>query len=351
MTLKRIFYAIVVIGLIALIYYRVQQQKAIKAQNNGPAKSALKVVGMITSFETFKQTVDINGTVEANEQIDVQTEIAGIVTQLNFKEGSTVRKGQILVQLQDAEWRAQRNQAKTRAQLAKDNFERAEKLFAREAISREEFETASAEFRAADAQVAFAEAQLQKMAIRAPFDGVVGLRNLSVGAYVTPGTLITKLVDVSKVKITFSIPEKYANIWDDSAEISFYSKAHNKKGIAKILATEAGIETQNRTLQVRALAENSEKIWLPGSFVTVSLPLQALEQTVKVPTEAIIPIQNGKKMFIARNGLAQEVKVEAITRTDADAIITSGLKNGDTLIIGGVMSLRNGTPLQIQLKK
>jgi membrane fusion protein (multidrug efflux system) len=82
----------------------------------------------------------------------------------------------------------------------------------------------------------------------------------------------------------------------------------------------------------------------------VSLPLQALEQTVKVPTEAIIPIQNGKKMFIARNGLAQEVKVEAITRTDADAIITSGLKNGDTLIIGGVMSLRNGTPLQIQLK-
>lgn len=350
MSLKKIIIFILSIGLIGLIYYRVQQQKSLR-QTNGTVRTAVNVQAIIANFEPFKQTVEINGTVEANEQIDVQTEIAGVITRLNFEEGNYVKKGQILVQLQDAEWRAMRNQAKTRAQLAKDNFDRAEKLFAREAISREEFETALAEFQAAAAQVEFAEAQLLKTSIRAPFDGVVGLRNISNGAYVTPGTLITKLVDMSKVKITFSIPERHATVWDNSGLIEFYSKAQNKSGVANIMASDAGIETQNRTLQVRAIADNKDKSWLPGSFVTVLLPLQELAETVRVPTEAIIPIQNGKKMFVAKNGVAQDVKVEAITRTNADAIITNGLQKGDTVIVGGVMSLRNGTPLQIQIRK
>ena len=110
------------------------------------------------------------------------------------------------------------------------------------------------------------------------------------------------------------------------------------------------IETTTRTLQIRALTDNAKRLLIPGTFATIELPLKNIKEAIIIPTEAIIPVQDGKKVFIANHGKAQEVKVEILTRTDKDVIITSGLKIGDTVLTSGVMSLKDDADIKVKLK-
>lgn len=353
MKIKYVVYTLLVLGAGALIYYRIQENKKLKeGPGNGPGggkKPAMGVSAIVVQPQPFTNVLALSGSIEANEQIEVRTEVSGIAEKIYFTEGAKVSKGQVLVKINDVELQAQLGQARTRQGLTAENARRAKLLFEKEAISREEYDIATADYKTAQAQTQLVSAQIAKTSIRAPFSGTIGLRNISPGTFVTPETLITTLVNSNQVKITFSIPEKYATQMKVNSEITFTVSGTDEKFKAKVYALEPAVEVNTRTLRVRALAENPGGKLLPGTFANVSLPLQQINDAILVPTEAIVPVQDGKIVFVALNGKAKEVKVQTATRTEKDILILDGLKAGDTVITTGVLTLKNDAPVKAKI--
>ena len=353
MKVKHIAYALLIVGFGSFIAYRITANNAKNDDSkakDGKAKP-LVVSGIIAKSLTFENVLSLSGSVTANEQVEIRSEVSGIVQAIYFKEGSNVAKGQLLVKVSDAELKAQLQQAKTKQLLASENERRARLLLQKEAISQEEYDVSNAEFRSAQAQSQLILAQISKTVIKAPFSGKIGLRNISPGTYLSPALLIANLVSTSKVKITFSVPEKYSEQIKQNAKITFTISGATKTYNASIYAIEPGVDVNTRTLQVRAVADNSRGELLAGSYATVTLPLEKINNAIVVPTEAIIPVQNGKKVFVSKNGLAKEVLVETATRTDASIMVLSGLKPGDTIVTGGIMSLKPDAPIKVNVKK
>ncbi len=352
MKIKYLVYALLTIGIIGFIGYRITENKNKNADSKdqkGKGKS-ISVNGIVAIPQTFDNNLSLSGSIEANEQVEIRSEVSGIVEALYFQEGSNVSKGQVLFKVNDLELRAQLRQTSTREGLASENERRAKLLLQKEAISQEEYDLARADLKSAQAQSQLIKAQIAKTSVRAPFSGRIGLRSISPGTYITPTILVAKLVNTGKLKITFSIPEKYASQVKTNTYITFTVSGSTEKYTAKVYAIEPEVAVATRTLQVRAIAENKNGKLLPGTFADVELPLDIIKDAIVVPTEAIIPVQNGKKVFISSNGQAKEVMIETATRTDASILVLSGLKAGDTIITSGVMSLKNETPVTVKIK-
>jgi membrane fusion protein (multidrug efflux system) len=352
MKIKYLVYTLLILGFGSFIAYRILENKSDSNDSKGKstASNAMKVSGMIAKPQTFDNVLSLSGSVEANEQVDIRSEVSGIVESINFQEGRSVTKGQLLFKVNDIELRAQLSQANTRQSLASENERRAKLLLQKEAISQEEYDVARAEYASTKAQGELIKAQIAKTAVRAPFSGKIGLRSISVGTYITPAVLVAKLVNIGKLKITFSIPEKYAQDVKMNTIIRFTVTGSTEEYSATIYAIEPTVEIETRTLQVRAIAENKEGKLLPGTFANVELPLDIIKDAILVPTQAVIPVQNGKKIFISELGKAKEVMIETATRTDASLIVLSGLKAGDTVITSGIMSLKNDAPVKVIIK-
>ena len=258
-----------------------------------------------------------------------------------------------LVQLQqqaaDLELQAQLSQALTKQKLAQETEYRAGMLLEKEAISKEEYDVALAELKSLQSQTQLIRAQLAKTQVRAPFSGKIGLRSISAGEYITPSSTIARLVSIDPVKIMFSIPEKYAGSIKMNTPISFTVAGSKNvyKGI--VYAVEPGIDISTRTLQLKAKASNSKGDLLPGSFAKIDLPLTNVNDAILIPTESIIPVLMGKKVFISSNGKAKEVMVETGTRTEKSVLITSGLSVGDTVLTTGIMSLKKDVPVVVNV--
>ncbi len=354
MKIKYIVYTLLIVGIGALIYYRISANKEMKEGAGGPGgggpKKPMAVSGIVVAPQEFANTLSLSGSIEANEQVELRSEVSGIAEKIYFTEGSRVSKGQVLVKINDVELRAQLGQARTRMNLAAENARRAKLLFEKEAISREEYDIATADYKTAQAQTQLVNAQLAKTSIRAPFSGTVGLRNISPGTFVTPETLIASLVNSSQIKITFSIPEKYATQMKVNSTVTFTVAGTNEKYTARVYALEPAVEVATRTLRVRALAQNPDGKLLPGTFANVTLPLEKIEDAFLVPSEAIVPVQEGKKVFVSANGKAKEVMVQTGTRTEKDVVVLEGLKAGDTVITTGVLTLKDDAPVKVSVR-
>jgi membrane fusion protein (multidrug efflux system) len=352
MKLKHIIYTLLIIGFGAFIAYRITSNKSKNGDSKGKEgkNKVTNVNGILVKTQTFDNNLSLSGSIEANEQVEIRSEISGIVEGIYFKEGSNVSKGQLLFKVNDIELRAQLAQAKTKQGLSSENERRAKLLLQKEAISQEEYDVAKADYKLAQSQIQLIQAQIAKTSVKAPFSGKIGLRSISPGTYITPSLLVAKLVNINQLKITFSIPEKYANQVKPNANLSFTVAGSTEKYSAKIYAIEPEVQIETRTLQVRAVAENKDGKIFPGTFADVELPLDIIKDAIVIPTEAIIPVQDGKKVFISSNGKAKEILVETTTRTDASILVLSGLKVGDTLITSGVMSLKEDAPVKVKIK-
>lgn len=352
MKIKYLFYTLILIGFGTFIVYRISANKAKSELSNDKSgkDKPMNVSGIVVKPQTFNSNLSLSGSLEANEQVDIRSEVSGIVENIYFNEGSIVSKGQVLFKVNDIELRAQLGQATTKENLASENERRAKLLLQKEAISQEEYEIARADFKSAQAQSQLIRAQISKTAVKAPFSGKIGLRSISPGTYITPSILVAKLVNSSKLKITFSIPEKYANRVQLNSILTFKVAGSDESYSAKIYALEPEIEVNTRTLQVRAIAENNNGKLFPGTFADVLFPLDKIKDAILIPTEAIIPVQNGKKVFISRAGKSQEMMVETGTRTATSVLILSGLKVGDTILTSGIMSMKNDSPIKVKVK-
>jgi membrane fusion protein, multidrug efflux system len=349
---KYIIYLLLSIVLGGMIFYRISENKGKEENGKGKGgdKKPAKVTGIILKPQVFSDNLSLSGSIEANEQVEIRSEVSGIVESINFEEGTVVVKGQQLFKINDLELRAQLSQARTKQTLASENARRAKLLLQKEAISQEEYDIASADFRSAQAQTQLIQAQIAKTSVKAPFSGKIGLRSISKGTYVTPSTVVANLVNTNQVKITFSIPEKYAAQMKVNTLLSFTVAGTKEQFSAKIYAIEPGIEVETRTLKMRAVAQNSNGKLIPGTFANIALPLDKITDALLVPTEALIPVQNGKKVFVSVNGKAKEIMVETGARTDKDVLVISGLKAGDTVLTSGVMTLKDDSPVKITLK-
>ncbi|WP_231464498.1 MULTISPECIES: efflux RND transporter periplasmic adaptor subunit [unclassified Pedobacter] len=359
---RYIFYAVLALGLAYLVYYRINANKklegkggaasgAAKGGKDGNSAPPMAVEGIVVKPTTFDSDLEVTGTIEANESVVLKSEVSGLVTGIYFTEGANVSKGAVLVKINDRDIQAQLQEALTKQKLSATNENRAKQLLEKGAISQEEYDTSLADLKSLQAQAQLIRAQQAKTIIRAPFSGRVGLRNISSGTYLTPSTVIANLVSTNPVKVTFSVPEKYARQIKMGGNISFTTDGSPTLNIGKIYAIEPGINAATRTLQIRALAQNNENKLLPGSFAKIKLALSTLQDAILVPNEAIIPVLKGKIVYVQKNGKAEEVAVEAGTRTDESIVITSGLKAGDTVLTTGSMSLKKGSAVKVRLAK
>ncbi|HEX7367788.1 MAG TPA: efflux RND transporter periplasmic adaptor subunit [Pelobium sp.] len=350
MKIKYVVYALIALLLGYLIYNRLSKNKAADTKKEvSTAGSKITVNAIIVKDENFSDDINVSGSIEANEQIEIHSEVSGLIKSINFKEGTRVSKGSLLLKIDDSELQAQYAQALTKQRLAKETADRASKLFKSEAISQEEFDNAVAELKSLQAQTQLIRAQLAKTEIRAPFSGRIGLRNVSNGAYVTPAQTIANLVSVNPVKISFSVPEKYSQMVNDGSKINFTVAGSSKQFEASVYAKEPAVDVNTRTLVIKALADNNENYLIPGTFANVSITLKSIKNAILIPSVAVTPILNGKQVFVVKNGKAEPVKVESNIRTADKLLIDKGLNVGDTVITSGIMALNPGTAVEVKI--
>ncbi len=334
-----------------LIFNRIKSgSKEKSAPKGGGAPSEIMVDGLIVKQQDFDNKVSLSGTLEPNEQIQIRSEVSGLVKQIYFTEGSNVSAGDLLVKIDDKELVAQLSQANTKEKLAAEVAARAAKLLKVEAISTEEYDNVIAELKSLKAQTQLIRAQIARTEIRAPFSGKIGLRYISNGAYVNPTTDIANLISINPLKITFAVPEKYAQMVDMGSEILFTVAGNTKIFKAKVYAKEPAIDIATRTLVLKAKADNANNELIPGSFANIDLTLSSIKGAILVPTDAVIPVLKGKQVYLVKNGKAKATAIKSEIRTDENILVSQGLKVGDTVIISGIMAIKDDALVKVKIK-
>ncbi len=314
---------------------------------SGQKDVRLPVTAIVVKPGPLTNSIRATGTILANEEVELRTEIAGKIDRIAFHEGSTVKKGDLLVKINGDEIQAQLQKLESQVKLAEDKERRRRLLFDKQNISPEDYEIALNELNSIKAELKYNQARLEKTEIRAPFPGLIGLRYVSEGSYVSSTTRIASLQNLEQVKVDFAVPERYAQTVKVGQSIRFTRAGSDEVYSGKIFAIEPKIDPQTRTLQVRALSRNVGGRLLPGGFAEVILELERFDQALLVPSQAIIPELGGQKVFIQRDGKAEQAQVRIGVRTDTHVQILSGVQAGDTVITTGLLQLAPGLPVHI----
>src|SRR6185312_3373005 len=311
------------------------------------AHSVLPVDGYIIYPSVLHSSIEVAGTLLPFEETDIHPEVSGKVTYLSIKEGAHVKKGTLLARLFDGDLQAQLHKLSVQLQIAEKTQERQDELLKIGGISQQDYDLSVLDVSSIKADMQVLQANIDKTIIKAPFDGKVGFKNISIGAFITPTTIITTIRQDTKLKLEFSVPEKYGPKVGLGNVISFTTEASGKKYNAKIYATESGITAENRSLKVHALVENIDKNITAGSFAKVMFDMGDNNEAIMIPTQAIIPEARDKKVIVYNGGIADFKTVTTGTRDSARIEILSGLSIGDTVIITGLLSIKPGSNINL----
>ncbi|GAB3710745.1 efflux RND transporter periplasmic adaptor subunit [Spirosoma flavus] len=304
------------------------------------------VNGFVVIAKRLQEDIVSSGSLLAAEQVDIYPELSARITQLNIQEGQPVAKGALLVKLFDADLRAQLQKLQAQADNARRTEERNKQLLARGGISQQEYDIVTTNLQSSLADIDLVKANLQRTEIRAPFSGVIGLRNVSPGAVVSPNTLIARLQQVSSLKLDFSIPEKYGPYVRSGSTVSFLVDGTAQPSQGVVYAVEPGVEEQTRNLRIRARVNNASSRFRPGTFARVTLTVQN-EQSLVVPTQAVIPQTRTNQVILVKNGKAVFKDVKTGLRTAGTIQVLSGLSAGDTVATTGLLFLKPDSPVKV----
>jgi membrane fusion protein (multidrug efflux system) len=349
------FYIYIVLALLAgfLIYNKFFSAKGKEVMANNASRGAKKKTGpvpvniMIVKDTSVSNSIDITGTIDANEKVNLTSETAGNITGIYFNEGTRVKKGQLLVKVYNQDLVASLKQNEYQVALAKQNEYRNGILLQKEAISKQEYDTSLTSLNTLKAQGDAIKAQIYKTEIKAPFSGNIGLRNVSPGGYLTPGTSIALLVNIDPAKITFSVPERYLALLKVGSKINFNIESSQEKFKANVYAIEPSIDLNSRTVTVRAQAPNPTGMLTAGGFAKINLTLEQMPKTIMVPTQCVIPDLKSSLVYVYHDGKALAKPVQTDLRTDTRIQVTSGLNPGDSVVVSGIIQLRPKVPLKI----
>jgi len=316
------------------------------AQNQAPR--SMPVEAAAVRLGTVSVAISAVGTLLANESVMIRPEIAGRITDVHFSEGQWVTHGAELITLDASELRAQLEESASAVKLGKLSFERARELSRRNLMSRQEYDQAQANLSEALARQNLNEARLNKTVLRAPFNGVLGLRKVSPGDYVQPGQDIVSLEDVGALKLDFRVPETYsAKIKPDQAVELSVDAFPDTVFTGKVYAIEPRIEETTRTLQLRARLPNPDGKLRPGMFARVSLLLEQRPNALLIPEQALVPMGSERFVYRVANGKAVMQKVMVGQRRAGEVEIRTGLSPGDTVVTAGQMKIKDGAPVTV----
>lgn len=314
-----------------------------------PASTVIPVNAMVVEPKRLSNKIQVTGAILANESLEIRSETSGKVTGIYFQEGQWIKKGSLLVTINDEELRAQLEKLKYTRKLRDDMEYRQRLLLDKEAISQEEYDQALTELNTATADIKVLEAQIAKSQIRAPFNGVIGLRYVSEGSYITPQNVIATFSNINPAKVEFSIPGRYSNDIKIDDVIEFGTEASDETYEGTIYAIDPMIDPATRTLKMRAISPNPDRHLLPGQFARIDLILGREDDAFLIPTEAVIPELDGHKVFIARRGTIEERKVQVGIRTNKDVEIQQGLSQQDTVVTSGILQIKSGSQVNVTL--
>lgn len=323
-------------------------EKISPKNNKGHATAtALPVEGFIVTPSVLNANVLVAGTLLPFEQTEIHPEVAGKVVALSIPEGSFVKKGSVLVKLFDDDLQAQLNKLNIQLKIAEKTQERQDELLKIGGISQQDFDMSILNVSTIKADMEILRAAINKTVIRAPFDGILGFKNISMGAYITPTTIITTISQVNKLKLEFSVPEKYTNKVKVGNTISFTTETSSKKYSGRIIAMESAISQENRSLKIQAIVEALDKNINAGGFANVEFNLGENNNALMIPTQSVIPQARDKKVIVFRGGTADFNSVTTGIRDSSRVEILSGISAGDTIVTTGLLSIKPGANITI----
>ncbi|MBL0311073.1 MAG: efflux RND transporter periplasmic adaptor subunit [Bacteroidetes bacterium] len=332
-----------------IIYNKVLHppEKAGRGPAGGPPNS-MSVEGFIVQPKTLENKIIASGTLLANEDVELHAEVSGKITQLNLNEGAPVTKGALLVKLFDADLQAQLRKLEAQKETAEKTEQRLKQLLAINGIGQQDYDNALTALKGISADIDYVQAQITKTEIKAPFNGIMGLRNVSIGAFVSPSVSIASLQQIDPLKVDFSVPEKYQSSMRKGDLIKFTVDGFSESFSGKIFAIEPHVDETTRTIKARALVGNAKATLLPGAFAKIDLGLKAIDNAMMIPTQSIIPEARTKKVIVLKDGKADFRIVETGIRTESYIQVTDGIMPGDTVVTTAIMYVKPGMDLKLK---
>jgi membrane fusion protein (multidrug efflux system) len=317
----------------------------------GPGGSGMPPVAVVTApvrSERLSFELEALGTAGANESVNITAKVANQVTAVRFNEGQQVRRGEVLVELDGAQERADLAVAEAVLAESLSQYQRSRELYTTKVLSDQQLEQIEATFKANEARVTSARARVGDTVIRAPFDGRVGLRRVSVGSLISPGTVITTLDDTSTIKLDFTIPETFLSVVKPGLEIAARSVAYPDASFGgRVSSVDTRIDPATRSVTVRALLPNPDGLLKPGMFLTVRLSRGAVDALL-VPEQALVPEQGDVFVFVVADGVAEKRRVRIGQRRVGDVQFVEGLAEGELVVTEGTQKLRDGAAVRLQ---
>lgn len=347
---KKYLFVIILIAVLAVIIIpkiNFTSEQGAEGRNSPLSMRKTSVNISIIKPKAVQNKIFSNGTLISNEEVDIRSEISGKITKILFEEGRFVKENDLLIKINDSELQATLKKNRSREMLARDREFRYKQLLEKSLTSQQEYDVALSELNSVLADIEFTEAQIAKTEIRAPFDGIIGLRSVSVGSYISPSTKIVTLQNVNPIKVDFSVPQKYSSLLRQGKSIIINLPSTNKSYNGVIYALEPKIDLSTRTVQVRAQIPNTKHELTPGAYVEIYIILEDISNAIMVPTDVVIPDVRGEYVFVNKNGFAIPQKVETGIRTENEIQILNGLNMGDSLIVSGIIQLRPNTPVKL----
>jgi membrane fusion protein (multidrug efflux system) len=343
---KNIIYIILGVLVLALLAWpKLKPKQGTQALNTAKKGAPVKVKTITVATQASERTIETTGNILANEEVVLYSETQGRVVKISFTEGAQIKKDDLLIKINDSDLQAQLRKATATKKLKEDTEKRNKVLLEKGAISNEVYDIAATELSSINADIDLLKEQIRKTEIRAPFNGVIGLRNISEGSYVTPATRIAALQNINQIKVEFAVPEKYASVLKNGNTILFKVDGSNTQHIAKIYAIEPKVDEVTRNVIMRAICANPGQLILPGAFAKVSVLASTNANAFMVPTQAIVPILKGQKIFLVQGDSVIERNIKTGVRKDNVIEVTDGLKAGEEVVVEGVMYLRQGAKI------
>ena len=314
----------------------------------GRQQGPQRVDVIIATPQKITESIEVPGTLIASETTEIHPEVSGRLTMLNVREGAYVSRGSVIAKLYDADLQAQLKKLQAQLNIANQTANRLSQLLKIQGISRQDYDMAVLNANNIRADIDIIRTNIARTVVRAPFSGKLGLKEISVGAYVTPATIITVIRKTSDLRLDFTIPEKYISEAKPGTIVFFTVAGSDVRHAAKIRATESGITENSRSLNVRSTVLGNDPSLVPGAFANVILDFAPDYTALMVPTQAIIPQARGKKLVLYKDSVATFVDVTTGVRDSSNVQILSGINAGDTIVTTGLMSVKPNAKLVIK---
>lgn len=349
---KNLVTALSLVGLVVLgagAWYLQRDPATLRANATAPAAPsgpppAAVVETARVALVSMPDEVTAVGNLLSNESVMMRPEVSGRISAIAFGEGQPVKRGAVLVELDAAVQRAELQQARAELALAESNFTRTEDLFGRNFVSRSARDEAASRLAVGRAAVELATARYRRMTVVAPFDGVAGIRRISIGDYVKDGDELVNIEDISLLKVDFRLPEIYLQRLRTGQMLEVVSDAlPGERFQARVAAIDPLVDAQGRAVSIRAELANPDGRLRPGMFVRLRLIIQERPAVAVVPEEALVPAPgNVQSVFRVVDGVAHAVEVSTGARRGARVEIVAGLSPGDEVVTAGQFKLSDG---------